>query len=260
MKKLLAAILCLSFLLVGCSQPDNRSTDEKFIDALKSGLVARWKIADDNSALTPDYDNLAKAELNYIESFKDEDFENKELQKLVKDYVDLIEQTQEISSLAETNYDAFSTQYNQIYYERLNDLRLINDINKLEFEQSNDQKNMDDLLYQADVNNAVEELKEKFQFELADEHSDTELDYYYATYEAIVTNDTDIAFNSFNGIVNEIGEDSVIFEQGYINADNWKPGETRKFDLFVDQPVKDFSITEITYSDSVTQNYQTIKF
>lgn len=119
---------------------------------------------------------------------------------------------------------------------------------------------MDDLLYQADVNNAVEELKEKFQFELADEHSDTELDYYYATYEAIVTNDTDIAFNSFNGIVNEIGEDSVIFEQGYINADNWMPGETRKFDLFVDQPVKDFSITEITYSDSVTQNYQTIKF
>ena len=44
MKKIWSVFL-VAAILAGCQQ-DNRTTDEKFIDALKKGLSDRWELAD----------------------------------------------------------------------------------------------------------------------------------------------------------------------------------------------------------------------
>lgn len=93
MKKILLVtmLICITFCSVSCGK--NKEIN-KCLDDLKLGLQERWDISDDYDSLD-DIKNVylksVDCELNYLEKYKDTNFEDKAFQKLIKEYINGLE-------------------------------------------------------------------------------------------------------------------------------------------------------------------------
>ena len=111
-KKTAAALILIAILSVGllasCSSTSSSSetkfADEDFINSLARGLEDRWDIDDkltaegDNSV--QGYRDCIQAELDQLEKYQDADFEDPELQKKAKAYIDLLNKSMEVAEYA----------------------------------------------------------------------------------------------------------------------------------------------------------------
>ena len=82
----------------------------------------------------------------------------------------------------------------------------------------------------------IDELLNSFGFE------ETNNNYGYKTYNAIVENTTGIDFDIFSININLLDEDGVLVETVYASFNNWSNGVKAKFEFETD---KDFSSTEV---------------
>lgn len=118
MKKLFISGICalLSFSMIGCSNNKQKLkdqvkeevkqsseekkkeetkksvVDEAYLEAMKTGLQNRWKLAkkNANAVFSSDWAKYSQAELDEIEGFANQEFTNKELKDMVLSYIDCL--------------------------------------------------------------------------------------------------------------------------------------------------------------------------
>lgn len=139
MKKsiLFTLVLCMIFISVSITGCSSKSVDEKFIDALEDGLSARWELTDksedkDEAEEKSDYEGYIDAEYNKISKFKEENFEDKELGDLAREYIETLEQSKDTLKYF-NNENKWLADWDNIRDDRVETLVKINEKEKLEF-------------------------------------------------------------------------------------------------------------------------------
>lgn len=242
--KLLCGLLVL-FVMTGCSSSQEKSVDESFIDDFKSGLMARWDEAEDNTAdSTEEFNKLLDAELNEIKKYKDETFENKELGESAKAYINNLEDTKNITKYVNTDYSKFYEQYQDYSQIRAEAMYDINKIQKIKFDSKSDQDIFDSMLEEGELVKEVRNIMSNTQFTLA--KNDNEYDT-SATYEAIVENTTNTDFDNFYFDIAVKDEQGVIIDTESAYTENWRKGEKHKFDFWLNKPAYSIEITRCNW-------------
>lgn len=248
MKKIWSVFL-VAAILAGCQQ-DNRTTDEKFIDALKKGLSDRWEPADldkDAEETTETFESYVNAELNQIKQYKDADFEDPDLQTAADAYIASLEHTLEITPTLDKDSNKFYELYSPVYSERGEALLQINEISPLEMANQEDQKELEELLDDAEITKAATDLASQIDFKVVKEDSDEDMGWYSADLEAKVKNDTRYTFDYFNVTANIIDADGTVITQGYTSVNAWKPDQTQTFKLYSDKKFNNVELAKVDY-------------
>ena len=227
--------------------------DESFIADLSSGLMKRWdksdeldkKIADGSVTMgSSEYKqgltDCVNAELEMINKYRNESFEDGKLQELAVSYINAV--NDQMKALEDFNTAVYDSEWQAAYDKRSKLLvTLISDYNLTVDEAHQDQlqqfKSYGNQVQQAEDNQGkVDELINSFDFE------ETNNDYGYKTYTAIVENTTGIDFESFSVNINLLDEDGILVETAYATFKNWSSGVKAKFEFSTD---KDFNSTEV---------------
>lgn len=246
MKKTLYALLAAGLMITGCQQ-DTRTTDEKFIDSLEKGLAERWKLTDkDLEDSTETFNSYVNAELSEIRQYKDENFDSADLKQAAEAYIASLEHTLEITPTLDKDPDKFYELYQPVYSERGQALLDINGLSPLEMGDKEDQKDLEELLDDAQITRAATDLASQFNFQCVKEDGDEETGWYSAELESKVKNDTEYTYDYFNLTVNFVDKDGAVLTQGYATVNTWKSGQTQTFELFTD---KKFDHVELAKAD-----------
>lgn len=215
-----------------------KSVDEWFMLNLAKGLESRWFLAEKNekndTVTKEDWESYFSAEDNFINNFKDETFEDKNLEKWSKEYINCIVQSKEALKYFGTNqWDSKYT--NGIYQDRAQALYNINAIVPVPVSEQW-QENLDGLVINGEVSDMVYKLLESVKFkETADEYG-------WKTYECIVENTTNTNFEYFAFNVDLIDEDGVTVRTESAYAEQWSAGEKTRFIFETDEKFEKMNI------------------
>lgn len=240
-KMIIASGLALS--IVGCSEP--QSVDEKFISSLEKGLMDRWDIVDSSSAdtsTTEGWNNLLDAELNNVAQYKNQDFENEDLEKCAKEYIEALEGTKEITDMVESSYSNFQSEFQPYYQERLLALQDINEIQELTFDQDSDKKSFKDLMNEAKTLSQINQIMDNTKFEVVED------EYGWKTLQANVENITDNNFQYFTYDINLLDSNGTVIETTTAWTDNWDKGTTHVFEFTTDKEYATIEIHNVEWS------------
>lgn len=241
MKKLIGffSVIALCVVATGCS---GKTVDENFISDMSKGLEERWKINENSTeSTTENWNSYINAEYDFISKYKDEDFENNDLQNLANEYIESLENAKSITNLVESNYDLFWSKYTEIYNDRCIALLNINNILPIKVSDKN-QSNLDGLLQNAqnviDTRNIIKNTNFKIKTK----------DGIYKTYEATVENTSKLNFTYFNYNINLVDKNGIVVETTSSSTNNWNIGTKHKFEFFIDKEFEKIEIASIDYN------------
>lgn len=256
--------ICMAGLLMGCGNVDNDHKEEKpqfadqaFVESMSKGLQSRWKLNNED-AKKDGYENIAdnseenremmvqyiETELNNIEKYKDERFEDSSLQELAIKYINLLKKHKEICSYITVDYDKYSEEFEPIYNERSEIMEEMVNNYGLEVDEEY-QNTLDEFLTNSKLvkeknanDEAISEMIKAINFERTpDDGSD------FKTYQATVENTTEIDFKTFGIVINLVDKDGVIVDTDYESVQNFAKGAKARFEFMTDEA---FETTEIT--------------
>lgn len=237
MLKRISLLLLSSILLLGSLCGCNQSpVDEKFMASLAKGLEARWELttAQKGDNLKSDWESYFDAEYNEIKKYKEESFENQELERWAKTYIHCIEASYEALAYYGTNQ--WATKYtNGIYHERAVALYEIHNIAPVPVSTENSE-HLIAIINDGEVIKMVNNLFETVNFKKVEES------YGWTTYEAVVENTTSIAFSYFYFDVDLIDKDGVTISTETAVAENWEAGEKLKFSFSTDESFEEMDV------------------
>lgn len=239
--------------------------DQSFITDLSIGLMNRWDIVEEENKKISDGTLIRgsseekqgliaciNAELEMVDKYRNEPFEDSNLQELAISYINAL--NDQLKSLDDFNTTACDEKWQAAYDKRSKILStLVNDYN-LSVDEAHQ-----DMLQQfnsygnqvkkvEETQGKIDELLNSFDFE------ETNNDYGYKTYNAIVENTTGIDFDTFSININLLDEDGVLIETAYASFNNWSSGVKAKFEFISD---KDFSSTEV-HSDYIIDSNKVV--
>lgn len=232
MKKiiLLISTFILSLSIVACSTTDSedKGKDKTFIKDIKKSFEKRADYLDDvdsgtvNLAENEYLKEAVNKEKEIIEKYKDAQFDNPELGKLAKDYVEGLNKQEESLKY----YASDAAKYEKIWAEGY-DIRsttLTTLVDKFGLEMND--KSFEELKNNAqvvkeknDVQAKVDEILKTIKFEKVKE------EYEWKEYETVVQNTTGVDFESFYLDVKLLDSEGVVVESipvspnGYWNKD-----------------------------------------
>lgn len=228
MKKKIMFLLVTSIVVVlalcGCS---STVSSDKVKKSIESGLSDRWEYQSTayydeskGSELVEYYNAAVDYELEPIVKYKESEFENAELGKLVKAYIGVLENQKKM--LADNNGDPMTIDYNFSTYqwERHNLLKEIDQICQFEFE-GEDAETFDDIIsekYYEKMKDNPKQVDEAFSIIT---HSEKKV---YDWYEAKikVRNNTDRTYATFALIYRLKAKDGTILEsEEYVYIDEF---------------------------------------
>ena len=248
MKKsiLFTLVLCMIFISVSITGCSSKSVDEKFIDALEDGLSARWELTDksedkDEAEEKSDYEGYIDAEYNKISKFKEENFEDKELGDLAREYIETLEQSKDTLKYF-NNENKWLADWDNIRDDRVETLVKINEKEKLEFSDDSDKENFEGLISEGEVVKAVREIQDNTKFKKIKN------EYGWNTYSAVVENTTNENFKYFSFSIKLIDKDGLTVESQSAYAENWNSGDKAKFEFQTDEKFKKIEIADCTYT------------
>ena len=256
--KILLAVLCLATLLTGCSKKEEepKYADETFVKDMAKGLQERWDLAAKDEK-KEGYENLTgdskeyqqmmisyvDKELDTIEKYTEEKFEDKKLQEIAIKYINLLKEHKELCSLMTVDYIKYDESYAPIYNERSKVIEtMVKDYGMTVDEKHQD--SLEDFL----TNSKMVAEKEKVEEEIRKMVSDVQFKVIedmgggYKTYQAVVENTTSVDFKSFQVSINLLNADGVIVETTYDQVSAFKQGAKVQFEFSTD---KDFTSTEV---------------
>lgn len=261
-------ILCILILLVGCgNQADTTKNqeeevqyaDENFINDMSSGLQARWKLTEDDEAKDGYEDIPANsdenkqmmlsyidAELNHIEKYSDEKFENNNLKELAIKYINLLNKHKDICKYITVDYAKYEEDFITIYDERSKVIsQMVNDYGMTVSEDY--QNTLDEFLTNSILvdekesqEKAIETMLNAVTFEMSNDDG-----YGLKTYQGIIENTTGTDFNNMSFSINLLDGDGVIVETTYDQISAFTNGAKARLEFMTD---KDFSSTQISAS------------
>ena len=218
---------------------DERTVDEKFMESLANGLEARWRLTDAKAAtgenqLKTDWENYFRAEYDQIKAFENEAFEDKNLEKWAKKYIDSIAESIEVLAYYGTNQ--WSQKYtNGVYHDRSIALYKIHDMCPVPVSAEN-QGSLLEILSKGEAISMIRPLLKKVEFKKVDES------YSWKTYQAIVENTTTLTFKMFSFSVDLIDNDGVTIATKSAWAENWKPGEKVRFEFTTNEKFAEMNV------------------
>lgn len=238
---MITALILSTLTIFGC---EKESVDDQYLTAMKKGLQARWDLADnsENSGKSDSkeaWKSYFDAEYNEINGFKSKKFENKKLQKTAKEYIGLIQKSED--ALKYFDNDAkFAAEIDDITNQRAAIIYELHKSNKLDF----DDKYKDDAsdMYETGKTYlAVQKILKTTKFKLEKN------DYGYKTYSAVVKNITSDDFNYFAFNINLNDKDGVTVETTTAYTDNWEAGTKHRFEFSTEKDFKSIEIKSCTW-------------
>ena len=206
------------------------SVDGQFMRALSNALVERWNYIDSDEALTEDYDNVQEKscdiEIDALESFYDQTFNDTNLQEIAKDYIDTVKAAKDALTYYTVNVTKYSTDWDSAYQQRTILLeQLVNDYN-LAVDETH-QQTLDDLLTDAQASKEQVKLDEQVNEILRTINITSTTDEWgFVTYNFTMENTSEYTFDSFWVTVNAEDANNTIISSGSLLApDNWAPGK-----------------------------------
>lgn len=266
---ILSAMMATGMLFTGCSSSEsNQKTekakeetkyaDEQFIKDMSEGLQARWDLNekdekkegyDDIDLQSQEYKNMMinyiQAELDCIEKYTDEKFEDSKLQEYAVKYINLLKKHKEICEYIPVDYyGKYLDEFNPIYDERSKIIEdLVNNYNLTVDEKHQDTldefKTNSQLVKDQDaLEESVKNMLANIQFTVAEDDGSG-----WKTYQGIVENTTGKDFSTLSVNINLKNADGVIVETTYDDVSNFTNGSKAQFEFYTD---KDFTSTEVT--------------
>ena len=218
-----------------------KTVDERFLDCLAKGLETRWALtAEDEKkeAVTKkDWEEYIAAEYDNIIDFKDAKFENADLDKWGKEYVNSIVRSKEaLAYFGSNQWDA--KYHNGIYQDRACALYKINAIQPVPVSEEG-QSSLQSLVMDGEVSDFASSILGSVKFE---QESD---DYGWKTYSTVVENTTSTSFSYFSIAVDLLDKDGVTIETANAYCDWWDAGEKTRIEFSTD---KNFETMEPSYA------------
>ena len=258
--KSLLAILCLATLLVGCSKkeetPKNEYADEAFVKDMAKGLQKRWDLTAKDEK-KEGYEEIAinskenqkmmlsyiDAELNVIEKYTEEKFEDKKLQEIAVKYINLLKEHKELCPEITVDYDKYYEDFSPIYDERSKVIEtMVKDYGMTVDEKHQD--TLDDFLTNSkmvakeeQIEEAIQKMVSNIQFQMVEDNGGG-----YKTYQAVVENTAGVDFQSFQVSINLLNAEGVIVETTWDQVSAFKQGAKVQFEFSTD---KEFASTQI---------------
>lgn len=254
---IILSVLFVSAAITGCGNTKEGSAekekkeavaDEKFLKDLAKGLEARWSIKDQDVELGSEEekkytDKLVSAELDILEKYQNEKFEDSKLQEKAIQYINLLKQQKEALDYMTADYEKYGELWTEAYDKRtqmivdfVNDYKLtVSD--KYESTLKDITVNAKQVTEENEKEEKVQALVESIEFGLAEDDG-----YGWKTYNAVVENTTEMTFSYFNLTINLLDQDDVIVETTYANVSNWGKGQKVKFEFMTD---KEFAATQV---------------
>lgn len=219
MKKiiLLISTIMLSVVMVACSsaETEEKGKDKDFIKDVKKSFDARSiYLSDvDSGKITLSEDKYLKEavlkEKNILEKYKDAEFDNPELSKLAKDYIDGLNKQEESIKYYNSDYVKYEKLWTEGYDIRSTTLTTLVDKFGLQMtdEAFEDLKNNAQVVKEKnDTKAKVDEMLKTIKFEKTKE------EYGWKDYESIVQNTSGVDFESFFLDVKLLDSDDVVVE------------------------------------------------
>lgn len=246
-KHLLASLACCAMasllILTGCqgkAEDDPGYQDEAFLVDLGKGLDRRWDLSDrfdeeGAGGTAEDLEELVQCELDSIEKYANEKFEDSKLRELAVSYINALHEQYDASdAYASTSTDIDTiNKWNSVYSKRVIILKDILD----NYEVKTDKKH-DDVRSQImtngrtaqeaeDVKSALQTVADGIQFTFEDDG------YGNISGSATVANGTGINFATAQFDVQLYDAAGVRIETTYASVENWNDGETVNLDIYV---------------------------
>lgn len=243
MKKLIlllsAIILSLSMVACSSTEEDDKGQDKAFLKDAKKSFNARASyLADVESGKVTSNENefLKEAvlkEKNILGKYKDAEFDNPELGKLAKDYIEGLNKQEESIKYYSSDVMKYEKLWTEGYDMRSTAITTLVDKFGLEL----DEKSFEELKNNAQVVKEKNDVKAKIdtmvkgiKFEKVKEEYD------WKDYEAIVENTSGVDLESFYLDIKLLDKDGVVVENNTTAAtSNWKKGEKIKLTFMTDK-------------------------
>lgn len=289
MKKLLVVMLslCMIIGLTACGGdtgggssvlPTKTISTDEFITSLKKGLEKRWKISKSHDEEAQYYvsesdyaDNLklcVDAELDNISNYKNSEFEDEEVGKLAKEYIEILEaQKEDLDNMTSKMY---ATIYNYIGVygnRRANVLTALNDISEITFESDDNNEIFKEISTPNKDVNKDEVITNTISIEKTDAYyddfGDEGIGDYYNVYITI-KNNTNIPLYAIYLNVTPYDEDGVALESKFAVYKNVKAyAKTRNSALFFRDDltrdnIKEFKVESYTIYDEQGYTYDEV--
>lgn len=235
MKKTIALILTSVLLLATLSFTacSSGNSDDAFLSALAQGLEARWAMTnkfdndEDSKETKAGWESWFNAEYDKIQSYKDSEFENADLGKWAKKYIESIEES--IDCLQYYGTNQWNEKYsNGAYQRRVAALYKINSI--VPIEVSGDyESNLSDLLTDGEVSEFASKVLKNTEFKKIED------EYGWKTYQAVIENTSSANFSYFSLTVGLVDKDGVTVETEEPMVEQWNAGEKTRFEFSTDE-------------------------
>ena len=258
-KLIIIGLSCL--VLSGCASEEPTAeeptyADQDFISDMSKGLQARWKLNEEDEAKegldeilvnNEEYqemmNNYIQAELDYVEKYQSEKFEDSNLQEIAVKYVNLLKQHKEVCQYMTVDYNKYLEEFQPVYNERSKIIaQLVNDYGMTvgeEYQQTLNEflTNSQLVTKQENEEAAIQQMLDGIQFEQVDANGG------YRTYQAVVENTTGIDFDTLNITINLLNSDGVSVETAYDNVSAFTQGAKVQFEFMTD---KEFTSTQVS--------------
>lgn len=234
---LLALFLCLIMFGCGATTPKDEtpvtnavtnepSIDERFLSSLVAGLNARWILTTaDSGALSitkHDWEEYLQAEYDQIKSYENETFENDDLGRWAKQYIQSIKGS--FDALKYYGSDMWDNVYKYgVYEDRVVAIYHINKLFPLSVSPEY-QSNLESMLTVGEAIDSIPSILEDIKFQ-KEYDSVTKKTTYYTYLE----NPTAIEFSNFTFRVKLKDSSGTVFQTYEPYAILWKPGEEYRF-------------------------------
>ncbi len=230
-------------ILTGCQgkgADDPGYQDEAFLVDLGKGLNRRWELSSrfdeqESVGTAEELEELVQCELDSIEKYANEKFEDSELRELAVSYINALHDQYDASdAYASTSTDIDSiNKWNAVYSNRVIILKSILESYevktdpKYEDARSQIMTNGRTAQQAQDVKAALQTVADSIQFTFEDDG------YGNVTGAATVTNNTGMSFATAQFDVQLYDANGVRIETTYAPVENWNDGETVNLDIYV---------------------------
>lgn len=243
MKKIIlllsSCIMALSLVACSSNNKDEKGQDKAFIKDVKKSFNARSSYIDDveSGKITLNENEYLKEAVNkekeIIDKYKDAEFDNPELGKLAKDYIEGLNKQEE----ALKYYTSDVLKYDKLWKEGYNIRSIVLTTLVDKFGLELDEKSLEELKNnvqvvkeQNDIKTKVDEMLKNIKFEKVKQEYD------WKDYEAIVQNISGVDFESFFLDVKLLDADGVVVESIPISTSGvWSKDQKIKLTFSTDK-------------------------
>lgn len=243
----------------GCAQADSSTdeqpeeivyADQEALGALGQGLEARFDYADALDETTGE--TLAEAieiEIEGLAPFKSRQFEDSKLQEKLLAYLNLLEESKELTGDLGVNDDTFYDDWDALYNERSVMLKGFVDNYGLTVDDEH-QAALDNLLRRGQAmekSGAEKEAVERLAGSLSFDKTSDE-DGWFFTYTAVGENTTELDLENISLVLALYDDDGVKVEEIYSSTSSWLRGEKVRFEAMSEVDAAEVKVSLESYS------------